>query len=343
MKALVTGATGFIGGNVVRQLQKQGYQVRAFVRKNSVRQNIEGLNVEVAVGDLRDRISLDEALRGCDVLFHVAASYTFWTPDPAAIYETNVKGTENILSVALRRGISKVVYTSSESTIPVRNGCLGTEEADGEHCKLPGHYKKSKYLAEKLALKMCQEGLPLVVVNPTTPIGPFDVKPTPTGKFVVDFLNRRVPVYVNTGLNIVDVEDVAKGHILALEKGRTGERYILGNQNLAFREILGILERLTGIAAPKVRIPIWVVLSAAYTDEFVNSTVLRRCPGIPVAGVKAARKFRHFDCSKAVRELGLPQTPVEEAFQKAIQWFKENGYVKQQGPEVKQPNLRREH
>lgn len=328
MKALVTGATGFIGGNLVRELLKQGYQVKALVRKDSVRRNIEGLDIEVAVGDLRDRASLDEALRGCEVLFHVAASYTFWTPDPAAIYQTNVKGTENILSAARRRGINKVVYTSSESTIPIGKGCLGTEKADGENYEPPGHYKKSKYLAEKLAIEMSREGLQLVVVNPTTPVGPFDLKPTPTGKFIVDFLNRRMPAYVNTGLNLVDVEDVARGHILALEKGRTGERYVLGHRNLTFREILGILERLTGIAAPKARIPLWLALSAAYTDEFVSGTVLRRCPGIPVAGVKAARKFRHFDCSKAIRELGLPQTPVEQALGKAVDWFKENGYVK---------------
>lgn len=327
MKALVTGATGFIGGNLARQLLKQGYKVKVLVREGSIRRNIEGLDVEVADGDLRDRASLDEALRGCDALFHVAASYTFWTPDPSSIYDTNVKGTENILSAALRRGIGKVVYTSSESTIPISNGCIGTEQGNGIHAGLSSHYKKSKYMAEKLALKMCHEGLPLVVVNPTTPVGPFDLKPTPTGKFIVDFLNHRMPAYVNAGLNIVDVEDVARGHILALEKGRTGERYVLGNKNLTFCEILAILQSLTGIKAPGLRIPIWLALGAAYADEFVCGTVLGRRPGVPVASVKASRKFRHFDCSKAVRELGLPQTPVEEAFGKAVAWFQENGYV----------------
>lgn len=328
MKALVTGATGFIGGNLVRELLRQGYQVKALVRKESVLRNIEGLDVEVVFGDLRDKASLDRALDGCDVLFHVAACYTLWAPDPEAIYETNVQGTENILSAALAKRIKKVVYTSTESTIGIaKNGSLGTEETGIEPASLAGHYKRSKYLAEKLALKMCRDGLPLVVVNPTMPVGALDIKPTPTGQVIVDFLNRKMPAYVNTGLNVVSVEDVAKGHILALEKGRIGERYILGNRNLTLKEILGILERSSGIRAPRLRIPLWLALAAAYTDEFVSGRILGKCPRIPVTGVKAARQFRHFDCSKAIRELGLPQTPVEEAFEKAVRWFTQNGYV----------------
>jgi dihydroflavonol-4-reductase len=262
------------------------------------------------------------------VLFHVAAFYTFWAPKPKAIYDTNVQGTSNMLSAALDKGIEKVVYTSTESTIGIaENGGLGTEEMEINPSDLAGHYKKSKYMAEGLALKMCRDGLPLVVANPTTPVGPFDIKPTPTGQFIVDFLNRRMPAYVNTGLNVVDVEDVAKGHILALERGRVGERYILGNRNLTFREILGILERITDIKAPRLRIPIWLALGAAYLNEFISGKVLRKHPRIPVGGVKAARKFRYFDCSKAVRELGLPQTPVEEALEKAVRWFRQNGYT----------------
>ena len=328
MKAFVTGATGFIGGNLVRELLKQGYQVKALVRNESNRKNIEGLDMDVIFGELRDKVSLDHALNGCDVLFHVAASYTFWAPDPKAIYETNVKGTENMLTTALAKRIKKVVYTSTESTIGIaQDGSLGTEDMEAEPSNLIGHYKKSKYMAEKLALKMCHEGLPLVVVNPTTPVGPFDVKPTPTGKFIVDFLNRKMPVYVNTGLNLIDVEDVAKGHILALERGRIGEKYILGNKNLSFKEILSILERITGIKAPWLRIPIWLALGAAYIDEFVWGKALGRYPRIPISGVQAARKFRYFDCSKATRELGLPQTPVEEALEKAVGWFRENEYT----------------
>ena len=328
MKALVTGATGFIGGNLVRELLKQGYRVRSLVRRGSNQQNIRDLDIEVFFGDLRNRASLDEALAGCDVLFHVAASYTFWAPDPKVIYDTNVHGTENILTAALAKGIKKVVYTSTESTIGIsQNGDLGTEEAEASPGELPGHYKKSKYMAERLALRICHDGLPLVVVNPTVPVGPLDIKPTPTGQLIVNFLNRRMPACVNTGLNVVDVEDVAKGHILALEKGRVGERYILGNKNLTFREILNTLERITGIKAPNLCIPLWLALGAAYTDEFVSGKVLKRHPRIPVAAVKAACKFRHFDCSKAVGELGIPQTPVEEALEKARQWFRQNGYV----------------
>ncbi len=330
MKALVTGATGFIGGNLVRELLKLDYQVKALVRKESNRKNIDGLDIDVAFGDLRDKASLESALDGCDVLFHVAASYTFWTPDPEAIYETNVKGTENLLNVALAKGMKRIVYTSTESTIGIaRNGSLGTEMMEVEPKDLPGHYKKSKCMAEKLALRMCNEGLPLVVVNPTTPVGPLDIKPTPTGQVIVDFLNRKMPAYVHTGLNLIDVEDVAKGHILALEKGQVGERYILGNKNLTFKEILGILEQISGIKAPRLKIPIWLVLGAAYIDETISGKILGRHPRIPVSGVKAARKFRHFDCSKAIRELGLPQTPVDEALEKAARWFRQNGYAQQ--------------
>lgn len=328
MKALVTGATGFIGANLVRELLKQGYQVRALVRKESSPRNIDGLQIEIAYGDLRDKVSLDTALDGCDVLFHVAAAYAFWTPDPGVVYETNVLGTENLLTAALARGIRRVVYTSTESTVGAsQNGCLATEALAASPCQLAGHYKKSKLEAEQLALKMCRDGLPLVVVNPTAPIGAFDVKPTPTGQLIVDFLNRRMPAYVNTGLNLVDVEDVARGHILAMEKGRPGERYIMGNKNLTLKEILAVLERITGIKAPRIRIPIWLALTAGYGDEFVTGRILGKQPRILVAAVKTSRKFRHFDCSKAINELGLPQTPVEDAFEKAVRWFTQNGYA----------------
>lgn len=328
MKALVTGATGFIGGNLVKELVKQDYQVRALVRKDSDRRNIQDLDIEVVLGDLLDRDSLDRALDGCDVLFHVAASYTFWARHPATIYETNVQGTENILASARDRGIKKVVYTSTESTIGTANGCPGTENMESDLEDMPGDYKKSKYLAEKLAFKMCSDGLPLVVVNPTMPAGPGDIKPTPTGQVIVDFLNRKMPACVNTGLNVVDVEDVAKGHILALEKGHCGERYILGNRNLTFREILGLLEQITGIKAPRLTIPLWMALGAAYADEFFSGKIMGKCPRIPVSAVKTAGKLRHFDCSKAVQELGLPQTPVEESLARAVAWFRQNGYVR---------------
>lgn len=328
MKVLVTGATGFIGGNLVRELIRSGYRVRALVRPGSDRRNIDGLDIEVAPGDLSDAASLRAALEGCEGLFHAAAAYTFWTPEPQRIYQTNVTGTENLLAAARQTGIKKVVYTSSECTLKIPgNGAPGNEAELADPGELPGHYKRSKCLAERLALKMCREGLPVVVVNPTTPIGPHDVKPTPTGRIIVDFVSGRMPACVNTGLNVVDVEDVARGHILALEKGRVGERYILGNQNLTLRQIFHILERLTGIRAPRFNIPLRAALAAAYADEFVCGRILHKPPRIPVAAVKAARKFRHFDCAKAVGELGLPQTPIEEAFAKAIRWFRENGYI----------------
>ncbi len=328
MRALVTGATGFIGGNVAAALLQRGYRVRALVRRGCSMKALQGLDVELAEGDLRDRGSLDRALRGCDYLCHVAAAYTFWAPDPRAIYDMNVEGTRNVLGAAQEAGIRRIVYTSSESTVAIAgDGCLGTEEGFTDPDGAPGDYKRSKCLAERLALDMARAGLPLVVVNPTTPVGRGDVKPTPTGQVIVDYLNRRMPAYVNTGLNLVDVEDVAAGHVLALEKGRNGERYILGNRNLTLREILGLLQGITGLPAPRFRLPIWLALGAGYVSQFTADRVTHRPPRVPLAAVKVARHYRHFDCSKALNELGLPQTPVEQALAKAVRWFRENGYV----------------
>ncbi len=313
----------------MRALINRGYGVRALVRKESDRRNIDGLDIDIAIGDLTDSASLPAALEGCDGLFHVAAAYTFWARDPRRIYEANVTGTENILAAACRAGIKKVVYTSSESTLKnPGDGTPGNGLELNNPDALPGDYKKSKCLAERRALEICREGLPLVVVNPTTPIGPYDVKPTPTGSIIVNFLNGKMPAYLNTGLNVVDVEDVAAGHILAMEKGRLGERYVLGNRNLTLHDIFLVLEQMTGIKAPWLNIPLWSALAAAHVDEFVRGGLLRRPPRIPLAAVKAARKFRYFDCTRAVHELGMPQTPVEEAFEKAIRWFRQNGYIR---------------
>jgi len=328
MKVLVTGATGFIGGNLIRELINQGYQVRALVRKGSNLKYLEGLDLDVAEGDLLDRASLEKALDGCEALFHTAALYTFWAKYPGIIYETNVRGTENILNAARVKGVKRIVYTSSESVVGVRPDGRGNEDVVCDISSIPGDYKKSKFIAENLVFKLCKEGLPVVVVNPTTPIGPCDVKPTPTGRIIVDYLNGKMFACVNTGLNVVDVRDVAKGHILALEKGKPGTRYLLGNRNLTLREIFSILERITGIKAPRIDIPYRIALFAGYVDEFAEGTLLRRYPRIPVAAVRASRKFRHFDCSRAVRELGMPQTPVEVAFEDAVKWFRENGYAR---------------
>jgi dihydroflavonol-4-reductase len=328
MKALVTGATGFIGANLVRRLIEEGFEVRVLVREKSPRSNIMGLDVEIAVGDLNDKASLDAAISGCNVLFHAAASYVFWTRDPAAVYAANVGGTENVLLAALEAGVEKVVYTSTETTIGVPSGGLGRETNVSTIDTLYGDYKKSKLLAEQVALRMCEQGLPVTIVNPTMPLGAWDIKPTPTGQVVVDFLNGRMPAYVNTGLNLIDVDDVARGHLLALEKGKVGERYILGHRNSSLRELLELLGTVTGIKAPSVRIPIGLAVAAGAVDEFVEGRLLRRHPRIPLAAVRTARKIRHFDCAKAVQELGLPQSPIEEALDRAVAWFRQNGYVK---------------
>jgi dihydroflavonol-4-reductase len=329
MKVLVTGATGFIGGNLARELTKQGYTVRALVRKGGNLKYLKDFDIETKEGDLLDKPSLEKAMEDCEALFHVAAMYTFWARDPGLIYETNVQGTANILSVAKAYRIKKVVYTSSESVVGIDSRCgLGNEDMKSDLRHIPSDYKKSKFMAEDLVFKMYRDGLPVVVVNPTTPIGPYDIKPTPTGKIVTAYLNHDMFACVNTGLNVVDVEDVAKGHILALEKGRIGERYLLGNKNLTLREIMGVLENITGIKAPRINIPVRLALGAGYVDEFFEGRLMGRAPHIPLGAVKAARKFRHFDCSKAIRELGLPQTPIELSFEKAVNWFRHNGYTR---------------
>jgi len=328
MRALVTGASGFIGGNLTRELVRQGYQVRALIRKGSDLRHLEQLELELVEGDLLDNDSLKRALDGCTLLFHAAAMYTFWSSSEQLIYDTNVQGTENILTAARRSGVQKVVYTSSESVVGIDEGAtLGNENMQASLDHIPGAYKKSKFMAERIALQMNREGLPVVIVNPTTPIGPYDLKPTPTGRIVTDYLNGKMFACINTGLNVIDVEDLAKGHILAMQKGQTGERYLLGNRNLTLREIMTILENISGIKAPRFSIPYRLALGAGYVDEFIEGSLMRRHPRIPVSAVKDSRHFRHFDCSKAVQELGLPQTPVEMAFEKAVTWFRENGYV----------------
>lgn len=327
MKAFVTGATGFIGASLVRELLKDGFEVRALARPRSDRRNLHGLDLEVCEGDLRDRVSLEKGLDGCEYLFHAAADYRLWTRNPSEMYEINVGGTRNVMEAALNRGISRVVYTSSVGTLGnPGNGCPGNEGTPVTFSEMVGHYKKSKFLAEREAEGFIERGLPLVIVNPSTPIGALDIKPTPTGKIIVDFLNRKMPAYLDTGLNIIDVGECARGHILAARKGRIGEKYILGNENLTLARIFSMLEEITGLSAPKVRLPYTPILLAAYVNEAIS-----RCTGkeplIPLAGVQMAKKFMYFDPSKAVRELGLVKRPVMESLANAVKWFRDNGYA----------------
>jgi dihydroflavonol-4-reductase len=329
-RVLVTGATGFIGSHVARQLLADGYTIRALVRPApagaAIRRNPLDGRCEVCSGDLRDPASLREALADCAALVHVAADYRLWTPDEQTVYATNLIGTRNLLLEARRQGIQRVVYTSSVATCGLlADGTPGTEETPVDQHHLVGAYKRTKYLAEREALRLARDGLPLVVVNPSTPVGPGDVKPTPTGRIIVDFLRGRIPAYVNTGLNLIAVEDCARGHVLALEKGRVGERYILGNLNLSLQKILGILAKLTGRAAPRYKLPRWLAYTAAYADELIEGHLLRRAPGIPLNGVRMSARCMYFNPSKAVRELGLPQTSIEDALARAVAWFQDNG------------------
>ncbi|HEV8713156.1 MAG TPA: hopanoid-associated sugar epimerase [Candidatus Binatia bacterium] len=329
MRVLVTGATGFVGGMVARELVRAGREVRLLVRPTADRRNVCSLPVEVSPGDVRDLDSLLRATAGCTQVYHVAALYKLWVRHQQEIYECNVTGTENVLKAARTHGVEKVVYTSSVATLGLpRDGTLGNEETPVSLSDMIGHYKRSKFLAEQVALRYAAEGLPIVIVNPSTPVGVGDLKPTPTGKLVVDFLNGRMPGYVDTGLNLVDVEDVARGHVLAAEKGRVGEKYILGHENLTLRQILSLLAELTGRAAPRVKVPYALALGVAYVDAALARLIPGREPFAPPVGVKLSKKKMFFDPSKAVRELGWAQTPVREALRKAVQWFAENGYVK---------------
>ena len=327
MKTFVTGATGFIGASIVRELLRDGREVRALVRKGSDASNLAGLDLELWQGDLRDSAGLMQGLKGCDVLYHAAADYRLWTREPAEMYRINVDGTVAVLEAALENGLARVVYTSSVGTLGnPGDGTPGNEATPVSLADMVGHYKKSKFLAEREAERFVARGLPLVIVNPSTPVGPLDIKPTPTGKIIVDFLNRRMPAYLDTGLNIIAVEDCARGHVLAEQKGQVGRKYILGNTNLTLREIFATLAGITGLPAPKVRLPYTPILLAAYINEGI-SKITGREPLIPLAGVQMAAKFMYFDPSRAVRDLGLPQTPIAEALQRAVEWFRQNGYA----------------
>lgn len=328
MKALVTGATGFIGSHIVRELLRHGASVRALVRKGSDRKNLAGIDAEIVEGDILDRASLSSALKNCDTLFHAAADYRLWTSNPAAMYAANIGGTENALEAALSAGIGKVVYTSSVGTLGnPGDGTPGKEDTPVTFSDMVGDYKRSKFLAERKAETFLSRGLQLVIVNPSTPVGPFDIKPTPTGKIIVDFLSRRMPAYLETGLNLIAVEECARGHILAAEKGRTGEKYILGNENLMLDEIFGMLSKISGVPKPRFCLPYGPILAAAWVNEAISSFTGRE-PLIPLSGVRMARKLMFFSSEKARMELGFETTPVNASLERAVVWFRENGYLK---------------
>jgi dihydroflavonol-4-reductase len=331
MKTLVTGATGFLGNHVARQLAQRGEGVRVLVRSSSDVRALEGFATERFIGDLRDAASLDRALADVNRVFHVAADYRLWARDPREIYESNVTGTQNLLEAARRAGVEKFVYTSTVATIAVsREGKLPDETTQSSLGEMIGHYKRSKYQAEQLAMRAAEAGLPVVIVNPSTPVGPGDVKPTPTGKIIVDFLNGRMPGYVDTGLNFVPVEDCARGHLLAAERGRVGERYILGGVNLSLKQMLDILAAISGRSAPRWKLPHVLAYAIGYVDTAV-ARMTGREPRIPLEGVRMARHKMFVDGSKAGRELAFVPGPVEAALERAARWFEVNGYLAVRG------------
>jgi dihydroflavonol-4-reductase len=333
MNCFVTGASGFIGANLVHELAARGHSVKALLRPGSDLHGLAGAAFERVEGDVNEPAGFKDALYGCDWCFHVAASYHLWLPDYAPMYAANVEGTRKVLTAAAGMGCSRIVYTSTV-------GCIGLPKpADGQvvpsdestpvsEAQMSNHYKRSKWQAEQVALQLARDGLPVIIVNPTAPVGPRDTKPTPTGKVIVDFLNRAMPAYLDTGLNWVHVRDVATGHILAAEKGRLGERYILGNANgnWTMKEAFAVLEEVGGAPAPRTRIPYFVALAAAHVNEMI-SAVTRKPPRAPLAGVRMAKYKMFFNPAKAIRELGLPQTPPQQALADAVEWFRANGYV----------------
>ncbi len=329
MKTLITGANGFIGSAVMRHLLGVGHDIRAVVRPGSDRRNLEGFPVEIVEGDLNDKVSLEQAVRGCNAVFHVAADYRLWIPDPDNMYQTNVKGTRELMLTSAEAGVEKIVYTSSVAVLGLNNdGSPANENTPMAVEDMIGHYKRSKYLAEKEVIKLVDEhGLPAVIVNPSTPLGPRDIRPTPTGSIVVETLNDRMPAYVDTGLNIVHVDDVAKGHLLAFEKGKIGERYILGGENLSLQAILGIICELSNKKPPSIKLPHNLILPIAWFMERW-AVISKKEPRATVDEIRMSKKHMYFSSDKAIEELGYQFRPAKEAINDAIEWFIKNGYCK---------------
>lgn len=328
MRVFVTGGTGFVGAHVIRKLIERGDHVVALVRPKSDTMLLNGLPVEYAIGDITDLTTLLWPMRNVQEAYHLAADYRLWAPNPDEIYLNNVAGALNVMEAALRCGVEKVVYTSTVGCLGIpEDGSPGDENTPVGRNQLIGHYKKSKFDAEQIAAQYAQKGLHVVIVNPSAPVGPGDIKPTPTGKIILDFLKGGMRGYIDTGLNLIAIEDVAEGHLLAAAKGKIGERYILGNQNLTLQEILQTIARITQRTPPTLQVPYWVALSAATLENAISS-ITGKQPSIPIEGVKMAKKKMFFSASKAINELGLPQSSVEEALARSVNWFLENGYTK---------------
>ncbi|MGA9978658.1 MAG: hopanoid-associated sugar epimerase [Candidatus Sulfotelmatobacter sp.] len=328
MKAFVTGATGFLGSHVAGVLAAQGADLRLLVRPASNLKNLEGLHAETATGDLRDPASLDKAMSGCDTVFHVAADYRLWVRDPDEMYRSNVDGTRAILEAARKNGVRRVIYTSSVATMGfTRNGSPADEDSPVALADMIGHYKRSKFMAEQIALEAGRSGMNVVVVNPTTPVGEQDIKPTPTGRIILDFLKRKFPAYVDTGLNLVDVTECARGHVAALERGKSGERYILGGENLTLKQILDKLAAITGLSSPTVKLPYFFAFAAAAVDETITGRILHREPRATIDAVRMGRKKMFASSAKAERDLGWKLVPAENALRRAVEWFRSNHYV----------------
>jgi dihydroflavonol-4-reductase len=328
MKAFLTGATGFVGSHVARTLAEAGADLRLLVRSTSRTDNIAGLRAEVVQGDLCDPASLKSAISGCEFVFHVAADYRLWVRDPEQMYRANVEGTRAIIQASQEKGVRRVIYCSSVATMGfTETGEVVNEDTPVSLGDMIGHYKRSKFMAEQIALQAGRSGAGVVVVNPTTPIGEGDIKPTPTGRIVVDFLKRKFPAYVDTGLNLADVKEVARGHLLAMEKAVPGERYILGGENLTLKQILDKLAALTGLPSPTTKVPHAVALGFAALDQFFTGTIMGREPRATIDAVRMGRKKMFASSAKAARELGYKIIPVNDALERAVRWFHANGYV----------------
>lgn len=326
MKKLVTGSTGFMGSSIVRELLKDGEEVKVLIRKTSDTRNIDGLDVEKAYGDIRDGDSMRKALQGCDTLYYTAAFFSHWVPDAKLPYEVNVEGTKTSMIAALDAGVQRVVYTSTNNTMGAHGPIPVDESAEFNHWKTGDHYSISKYLAEVEAIKFVSQGLPIVIVNPTLVIGVRDIKPTPSGQMIIDIATGQMPGYIQGGTNVIDVEDVARGHILAAKKGRIGERYLFGNENLTVSDYFNLIAEVAGVKPPRIKIPYHAAVALGYMFE-LGSFITKKPPVVTASEVRIGRLQEWYDCSKAVKELGLPQTPVREAIRKALDWFTGNGYL----------------